>query len=1095
MSSTAEQWAAQASANATARAKKGVLPNGSVSILRRMLSKYWVGPGEQNNLVSYDGGRWYVPRDVMEGLYNKSMWWLSGKNGQQDPEPFGLIEQIAPAGKLFFDLDGRVELAEQGEIENEWRIGQVIERVVNRCFVRENKPLEVYISRSSVVPKHKMHFAIPSITLNTGVKAAITEMLREELKSAGMVRAAEAVDAKCLRGLRMRHTMKVDWKNGDFEWLYEKGRYPDWNIVYPEKGPPVKENRFRMCLIAWLDDGDTLTPTRDGLVVPELKPKYNDRLDACVFTYEHREEAAHIIAGLNVDECLKPKGWKGTVFVFDRVKPGPCPCGSVAVHDRRGAYAVICAQGDMIKLRCSFDSTGQCRSRVLWRRERDVDTPVEEDRWSSDKTEDDTWEPNRLTQLLTNSGWIVKGLEPDPQNCSEDAVELVASKEIECRCCEKMLAVGDRVFVTQNEDEYWGGCLDNDGTRVCTRAQMEATEIKSDSEDDDSSDYESEDEKAPGPVHVEPRRPPPVPTQPTAVRVDERVDERDRLRARIKELEKAVVVANRQGVDVVDMLREARMLNEQLTELGPKPRASRQKPKEDEEAPTPPNGGSDTDMPLRHPDIPFSMMPMTKREVRDRYKKNGWRGLAEIVVERTINSVRCDAGQFYMFRDDSMLWQETTKDIIGTFTINVLRGAWTDSALLNTLQDTKGVDAIKRILQPLYELRPECRRFGSTINLRDEEVDLFPIANNEVVNLKTGVVRARTYNDRFSFASPCTLLPADDPATQAHAYLNALTCEDAAQKLELLQLGRMLLSGDISAKVIVFMMGKPDSGRSLFTDLVKIIMGDFWTTMSSAVLLSNQNDSNADTHNASLVGIMRGQRAALLSEMKTGSAPIAIDKVSRHVGDQTLRCRAPHSAKTVEFANRTKLVLVANDVPDLARLSEGQMKNFMDKVWLFVFKALFQRDSVYKQTQLDNTYLHNQLFSLFVRTPPRQTAIGQHANNRVRMLRFSSDPVEKFVGDVLIEDSASETESNHIMDAWRMWSLVHSETTWKESVVRTRLNALLGDSRKSNSKTFKVGWKVDPDVMKELKLARAAMDAEEQEAAKNRAANGSSSPG
>ena len=526
--SAAEEFLARGAANAEARSKKGLMPIGSVVAIRRMLGKYWVGPGEQNNLVSFDGGRWNVPKDVMKKLYGKMMWWLSGRNGRDDPQPFGLVEQIDPVGRLVFDFDGQVGLGEAGAIESQWRIGQLIESVVDQCFVRDTtKRLEVYVSRSRVSPKHKMHFAAPSIVLNTWTKAAVVALLRERLQGEGFAQAAQALDDKCVRGMRMRHALKTKLRVGkDWEWDHSRGWYPDWRIVYPQEGAAIVKDRFRCCLVVWLDDGDQLTPTRAD-TIERHRPMMIRRdkpgsLDACVYTDKQKEDAKQIILSLDfineVSEHLRPVGWQRHRFVFERRQPGPCPCGSGAVHDRRGAFAVLCDGGDAIRLYCAWDDTRSCKRRLLWERENEAtDTEIESE--GDDDTED--YLPNRLTQLLTDKGWLTEALLPDPRSCDEDHVELVASSSSSiCPVCKSAMSAGKTVFITRTAadgDRYLAGCncaADSLTTPVvvCTRKQVEAIEMHDPWESEDSGS-ESDEEKQPAPTPTRPPAPTLTPLQ------------------------------------------------------------------------------------------------------------------------------------------------------------------------------------------------------------------------------------------------------------------------------------------------------------------------------------------------------------------------------------------------------------------------------------------------------------------------------------------------------------------------------------------------------------------------------------------------------
>ena len=595
------------------------------------------------------------------------------------------------------------------------------------------------------------------------------------------------------------------------------------------------------------------------------------------------------------------------------------------------------------------------------------------------------------------------------------------------------------------------------------------------SEDDDERPAAAAAEIAAPPEHeekkTEPVQPPPAPRVP----LDQirRVAEQQ-----VRDARKAMRAMQQVGLDSTEAERK---LEEAINRRNLLPKLPRQ-------AESPP-GVADAPgewLPLTHPDVPFTMVAVDARQIRAQFKTRGKRGLVDAFVARTRNCVRYDQGSYFVFNERTLLWSEVGQGVLDTMVLGALTGTWpAGEELVKALGDVLGTQQLGRTIKGVFEQQADGADFASTMNCRAHERDLFPIADGLVVDLSTGTTRKRTFDDRFLFASPCTLLSKDDPCTQANEYLDALSCGKPRTKSAILEVGRRVLSASISHKQLIFMMGQRNSGRSLFCDLVGKILGAFACGLSSSILLTDRNDSNANTHGAALVGAMRGARAGFLSEIDPAlKADVSLKKVSMHVGDNMLYVRPPNARQAVGFINCLKLILAANDLPAL-KMSESQLKNFLAKVFGVHFEGKFAIDEGYKNKAMANTQLHNEMFTLFVRAQPLVESADESDRAQTMLLSFSSDPVQLFVGQTMERCSLGNGVPNsEVVKAYQAWYKLHGyvrrgSKVPDEAYIRKPLSALLGQCTYSNNVAYRKGWALKEDVVKAVESELDQLEVEE----------------
>lgn len=107
-------------------------------------------------------------------------------------------------------------------------------------------------------------------------------------------------------------------------------------------------------------------------------------------------------------------------------------------------------------------------------------------------------------------------------------------------------------------------------------------------------------------------------------------------------------------------------------------------------------------------------------------------------------------------------------------------------------------------------------------------------------------------------------------------------------------------------------IGKGSNGKSILRDLIYVVFGDYYDTMSSEYLSSSGNKgSSHDAHAAD----KKNCRISICSEPKmrsNGKVDIRSELLKKIGGRDFEKVRAPYAQKTIEIAYRFKLIILTN---------------------------------------------------------------------------------------------------------------------------------------------------------------------------------------
>lgn len=304
----------------------------------------------------------------------------------------------------------------------------------------------------------------------------------------------------------------------------------------------------------------------------------------------------------------------------------------------------------------------------------------------------------------------------------------------------------------------------------------------------------------------------------------------------------------------------------------------------------------------------------------------------------------------YFYDDERKLWDRCTKyRQIGSIACRMMEQYYE-----TTLTDEKQIEEIQGYLQKLktYEMMG---KLITNVDIRYQEpIDnvhkfnrsypyLLPIKDGKVINLKTLKVSKRKPHHMFTFFVNREYIDDDnfeDIEEHFRKYMiykdedDNEHCDDETFESLRKALGYSL-TGDISQKMIFFLQGESNSGKSSLFDTLSPALGSgVIDTFNQSIILKNKNGSQIETEHAKLE---EGLRFTYCSEFSTEQS-IDGPKIKRLTGDQKINYR-PMRANNRIYVPCAKFWLFTNEPPKIAVNDSGMMTRLVT----FHFRNVFEK--------------------------------------------------------------------------------------------------------------------------------------------------------
>jgi P4 family phage/plasmid primase-like protien len=193
----------------------------------------------------------------------------------------------------------------------------------------------------------------------------------------------------------------------------------------------------------------------------------------------------------------------------------------------------------------------------------------------------------------------------------------------------------------------------------------------------------------------------------------------------------------------------------------------------------------------------------------------------------------------------------------------------------------------------------------------NNSIEMLPLLNGSIIDLRTKEVRMRNKSDLFSFELDVSYCPSDSyPETEK--FFNDISCGDKDLVNYHQRLWGYALTGHITDRSLHIPWGDGSNGKSTLMVILQLILKKFYCTLSESVLLKSDKKSSAGSATPELMCLMFA-RLAVLEE--TGQQETLNSKrVKSITGGDTITGRHLFGHQ-VEFNTQSKPIMPTNFKP------------------------------------------------------------------------------------------------------------------------------------------------------------------------------------
>lgn len=133
------------------------------------------------------------------------------------------------------------------------------------------------------------------------------------------------------------------------------------------------------------------------------------------------------------------------------------------------------------------------------------------------------------------------------------------------------------------------------------------------------------------------------------------------------------------------------------------------------------------------------------------------------------------------------------------------------------------------------------------------------------------------------------------------------------------------LTGDTSAQAFAFLFGTGCNGKSVYTETMAWLLGDYARKIATEMLMQHQRNPQGPSPD---IVALKGVRLAYASETEEGQR-FAAARIKELTGGDTLNGRVPYGKADICFQPTHKLMIVGNHKPEISDMSHGMWRRVM----------------------------------------------------------------------------------------------------------------------------------------------------------------------
>ena len=304
---------------------------------------------------------------------------------------------------------------------------------------------------------------------------------------------------------------------------------------------------------------------------------------------------------------------------------------------------------------------------------------------------------------------------------------------------------------------------------------------------------------------------------------------------------------------------------------------------------------------------------------------------------------------------------------------------------------------------------------------------LFPLKYGNVVNLQTKEVRVREKEDLFSFE--CNVELGDKDNEKVKQFFNSIMSDQEDRVKYLKQILGYCLSGDIKARRFFIFTGEGSNGKSVLTDIMDEIMGEYSNVVSKTIFI--QGGRNEDRHavrcTPELCPLSTGCRIAYCSEIGM-DGKLNDELLKKLTGDTFIDCN-PKGKDPFKFKMYAKLVLLTNFEPQF----NSKDKALLERFTIIPFEERFTIEPKGNERQRNTAFIEdliknhiNDIFSFLLEGSidywkHRQFDIPEHFKNKKQEIEEDNDDLGDFLSAKTARKIGKSVQILQLYGAYTSW--------------------------------------------------------------------------
>ncbi len=291
--------------------------------------------------------------------------------------------------------------------------------------------------------------------------------------------------------------------------------------------------------------------------------------------------------------------------------------------------------------------------------------------------------------------------------------------------------------------------------------------------------------------------------------------------------------------------------------------------------------------------------------------------------KKILKVTRVKGGRIFKWNTKTYLWDMLEDDRVETIITDFLKKIYDDSIKYLEKNDSKTNKIVKSSLAKKYNIlanviyanavwkRAKTLLIDETfLNKVNKEKNMLPISNNNIINLKTGVVRKRTIDDIFTICCDVSFKKDETEFKHAKRFFNDICGKDKDYVKYMVKYLGYCLTGHISDRSFGQLFGFGKNGKSTVVDLMKQILGvdKFFSALSPEIFIKSKGNGKGQA--TSYLMCLQFARFGVFSESEEGDV-INAGLIKAITGGDTLTGRDLYSAQ-ISFVTQCKLLVMTN---------------------------------------------------------------------------------------------------------------------------------------------------------------------------------------